>query len=573
MHPTRQPPLAARAVLASVALCALVSVARADSLASIPPLDPGPWQVGCTSVEQDFSRTAGLDPELWWEGVPTAGGTPRYITDLLSTASTPVLSVAIPGDADLFGSFRNATLPVALIVCYPTDPGNPYADYAMPTGQPIPHMQRGGQPPLVSLARQRWPVLLFSNGFGGSPISDDYIEAVTILASHGWVVVAPFHGDSRIVKVRLEDGGDVLEAILNFDDYIAMQAVRPIALASTIDWLLAEPTFKDRIDPNAIGGFGASLGAQSLVLLAGARLTHSIGLSSKPVIADARLKAIAGYVPYFGQVFFPAFGEDQAGIEDMLPVPLLSIAGTADTTAPAFAVEEGMRRLPQSRAYVTLEGVEHGFDAPSSGDIFTWSLVFLAAHANDDRDARATLQRMRRVEGGGDDRLHIDYVAPAVVVADERIVVEYYNESLDHYFYTAEANEQAILDAGVAIPGWTRTGFDFKGRDRASATGIASCRYFYADAASGASTHFYSILPNECAILATTPKWTFEADAFRAGAPVGDDCPAGAMRVTRLYNQAMGGSPNHRFLTSASEIASMVDDGWLVEGSVFCTPA
>ena len=44
------------------------------------------------------------------------------------------------------------------------------------------------------------------------------------------------------------------------------------------------------------------------------------------------------------------------------------------------------------------------------------------------------------------------------------------------------------------------------------------------------------------------------------------------MRVTRLYNQAAGGAPNHRFLTSASEIASMVDDGWLVEGSVFCTP-
>ena len=166
------------------------------------------------------------------------------------------------------------------------------------------------------------------------------------------MVAAPFHGDSRIVKVRLEDEDDVLEAILNFDDYIAMQAVRPIALASTVDWLLAEPTFKDRVDPNAIAGFGASLGAQSLILMAGARLTHSIGLSSKPVMSDARLKAIAGYVPYFGQTFFPSFGEDQGGIEDMLPVPLLSIAGTADTTAPTAAVEDGMRRIPQSRTYV-----------------------------------------------------------------------------------------------------------------------------------------------------------------------------------------------------------------------------
>jgi hypothetical protein len=35
----------------------------------------------------------------------------------------------------------------------------------------------------------------------------------------------------------------------------------------------------------------------------------------------------------------------------------------------------------------------------------------------------------------------------------------------------------------------------------------------------------------------------------------------------------MGGQANHRFLTSHSEIAHMVqDEGWLLEGAVFCTP-
>src|SRR4030095_5985507 len=43
-------------------------------------------------------------------------------------------------------------------------------------------------------------------------------------------------------------------------------------------------------------------------------------------------------------------------------------------------------------------------------------------------------------------------VAPPIAT-----VVEYYNPSLDHYFITWIAAEIAILDAGVAIQGWTRT--------------------------------------------------------------------------------------------------------------------
>jgi hypothetical protein len=85
-------------------------------------------------------------------------------------------------------------------------------------------------------------------------------------------------------------------------------------------------------------------------------------------------------------------------------------------------------------------------------------------------------------------------------------------------------------------------------------------------------SHFYSINPPECAILAADPLWRFEALAFRAELPTLEDCPAGRMRVTRIYNQFAGGAPNHRFVTSGSEAAHMVDENWYVEGSVFCTP-
>lgn len=554
-----------------LALAAFDAPARADSLATIPPIGPGAFAVGCSSVEQDFTRVpAGQNPEAWWEGQPASDGSPRYLTDLLSTSATPVLDVALPDDRELFGPYAGDTLPVALVVCYPTDASNPYADYPLPNGHAVPHMQRSGQPPLPSGARARWPVLLFSHGLGGSPISGDYVEALKLLASHGWVVVAPFHGDPRIVNVRLEDGSDVLQAILDFPKYTAMQAVRPVALAAALDALLADPAWRDRVDANAIAGFGASLGAEALMLQAGAKLTVTVGLSSKQVMADARLKAIATYVPYFGQPVFPAFGRDQAGVDAMLPVPVLAIAGTADTTAPIGTTEDAMTRLVSSRILVALAGVTHGFDAASTDDIFTWTLHFLAAHALDDRAERALIQRVERVAGGGDDERWLDYMAPAPPGPGERTVIEFQNDALAHFFYTADPVEIAILDAGAIVPGWRRTGFAFKAWDGGDPRGIASCRYFTNRGST--YSHFYSILPVECAILSGDPEWIFEAWAFRADPPAAEDCPADRMRVTRIYNRLAGGAPNHRFVTSGSEAAHMVDEGWLVEGSVFCTP-
>lgn len=554
-----------------LALAALDPAARADSLATVPPLGPGSYAVGCSSVEQDFSRVpAGQAAEAYWEGQPANDGSARYVTDLLSTSATPVLDVALPDDHELFGPYAGGSLQVALLVCYPTDAGNPYADYPLPNGHAVPHMQRLGQPPLPSNARAKWPVLLFSHGLGGSPISGDHIEALKLLASYGWVVVAPFHGDPRIVDVRLEGGSDVLQAILNFPKYTAMQSVRPLALASALDSVLGDAAWKDRVDPDAVAGFGASLGAESLMLLAGTRLTTSVGLSSKAVLRDERLKAIAAYVPYFGQPVFPAFGRDQAGVDDILPIPVLAIAGTADTTAPIGTTEEAMDRLVGSRILVALNGVTHGFDVPSTGDIFTWTLYFLAAHTFDDRGARALVQRMQRVAGGGDDEVWLDYTAPAPALPGESVVVEFQNDALAHFFYTTDPVEIAILDAGVVVPGWRRTGFEFKAWDRDDPRGDASCRYFTSRGA--VYSHFYSISPVECAILAGDPAWRFEAWAFRADPPAAEDCPADRMRVTRIYNRFAGGAPNHRFVTSASEAAHMVDEGWLVEGSVFCTP-
>jgi predicted dienelactone hydrolase len=526
------------------------SATSADSLAVVDALPPGRYAVGCSNVEQDFSRVrAGETAENYWEGFPD-GSRDRYVTQLFTDpADALTIGVNVPDDRQLFVNHARQQVATALLVCYPTTADNPRAAYPLPTGDAVPHMQRGADAPLWFDSGARWP-LLFSHGLSGSPLSNDYVVALTMLASYGYVVVAPFHGDPRFADIKIDNLSDALYAVLHFPTYVEMQAIRPLSTAAALDFLLGHPQYRDHVDAARIAGFGASLGGETLLLQAGAKLTATIGLSSKQVIADNRLKAIVGYVPYFGQSFLPAFGRDQNGL-DSVTTPFLGIGGFADTTAPIGTIAQGVRRLPGSRELVGLEGVGHYFDFPSAPDIFTWSMTFFAAHAQDDRVARAKVARMTSVRGGGDDRLIIDYTEPATLDSEQRNTVEYFNASLRHYFMTADQAQIALLDAGIVVPGWARTGFEFKSWTLESGVGVPACRFFGTPGI-GPNTHFFSGL------------------AFGEQAPIGEDCPVGLVPVTRLYNNGMGGQANHRFLTSHSEAQAMVDAGWLIEGIVFC---
>jgi predicted dienelactone hydrolase len=553
--------------LAAVAFLAFLAVdARADS---IPPFGAGPDPVGCSNVAQDFTRVpVGDSAQDYWEGNP-AGNTQRYVTDLLADPANAVtVNLAVPNDGGLYGPYAARSFPYVMLVCYPTSFANLRPDYPLPTGDVVPHMQRGGEVPILADAAARYPVLLFSHGLTGSPLSGDYINAVRLFASWGYVVVAPFHGDLRFADVKLDSFSDYFYAFVNIKQFVAMQAVRPLSLSSGLDAVLAGTQFADHVDAAKVGGFGASLGGESLLLMAGAQLTTTVGQAYKQVTFDPRLKAAAGYVPYFGQVVFPAFGRNQNGLQD-ITLPFLAISGTADTTAPIAATERGFEFLHNTRQLVALTGVKHGFDPAFSDEIFTWSLAFLAGQLSGDPVARATSARMTSVAGGGEDVLKIDYIAPSPAQAGERIVVEFRNDSLNHYFITAESAESALLDAGIIIPGWQRTGFNFKAWARDDPHGLPACRFFGTPGL-GPNSHFYTISDYECWLTKANPYWLYEGIAFNAEAPAVELCAANRIPVVRLYNNGMGGQASHRFITSHSEVREMVQRGWLIEGNVFC---
>jgi predicted dienelactone hydrolase len=270
-------------------------------------------------------------------------------------------------------------------------------------------MQTGSGAPIFADNSVRYPVVAFSHGYSGSPLSSDYISALSVFASYGYVVIAPFHGDLRFTDLKIADLKDAVAVLSHLSNFTALQALRPLSISAALDLMLAHPQWSGHIDATRIGGFGASMGGETMMLLGGAGLTSSYpGLSWNQVTRDPRIKAAVGYVPYFGQPFLPAFGRDQRGL-DGITLPFLGISGTADTTAPIIETEIGMSRLTGTRELVALSGVTHGFDVASTNDILTWTLTFLDAEVRGNPATKRQLSTMASVAGGGDDSVVIYY--------------------------------------------------------------------------------------------------------------------------------------------------------------------
>ena len=560
--------------LLAIITAGAAAVALAQSV--VPPLPiAGPYPVGCTNVEQDFSRVAdGETAQMYWRGVASDGKL-RYVDALLVAPASALASTFVaPSDPDLYDRWAGQPVSYVFLACYPTTAANARADYRLPGGEIVPKMQRGADAPVLPADPQRLPVLLFSHGYGGSPLTNSYLHAVIAFASWGYVTVAPFHGDLRYSVFGPDSDAFLAKAhIPIWSEFVAMQALRPLSLSAALDVLTSRAEWRDRIDGARVGAFGISQGGESAMLLGGAGLTYdAFGFDHRRVTHDTRVRAAVGYVPYFGIDAVPAFGPEQAGAQGV-SLPFLALSGSADPIAPASLVRTALDRMSGPRGHVLLNGQGHDLDPGSGADIITWSLGFFAAWVGGDTAARSRLSQVEHVDGGLDDHkvLYVDPGGSASIPGQVVDTIEYYNAALDHYFITAFPEEIASLDAGVNVPGWTRTGHAFHAWKTGTGPGNDACRFF-GTPGRGPNSHFYTISAYECDVVKANPDWTFEALAFRAIEPVAGACAAGYVTVTRLYNNGMGGEANHRYLTDPATVDAMLAKGWIVEGPVFCMP-
>lgn len=596
MKTSHRQTLAACATFALASLCALP--AHAATTIELQPVGNGPYPIACSNVEQDFSRTV-APARTYWEG--TRSDTSRYISQLLVSPRDAVrYTVTPPDNRTLFRNFRKRNVDFVALVCYPTTEDNARPAFPLPNGYALPAMQRDGQAPLLPEvcadgeappceAPARWPLLLYSHGLGGSPLSESYLLTMARFASHGYIVAAPFHADARISRIKLEDLGDAAYLLTRHEELVEMQAMRPLALQGLLDHLLARPDFEPYIDTERIAGFGASLGGEAMLLLAGGELTTSLGQSRRQVLKDDRLRAIVTFVPYSGVSRLPAFGDDQRGTAK-LDVPYLAVSGTEDRIAPLSMTREAVRRMRGTRYLVSVKGMGHGANLPIMDEAYAWYLTFLDANLNGDRAALSRLYRASNVIGGDDDKLEIAVQGGVAPRAGETAVREFYHAGLNHFFMTASDVEAGILNDNPDW-GWMQTGHGFAAAPVASTNpaDLPVCR-FYGDQWIGPNSHFYTASKAECDYLlalraqtpAGSPAWNLEGIAFSAQMPdAAGNCPDDApFPVWRAYNGHRGEvvngvreDANHRYATDPATLNSGNSAGWGVEGVAFCSAA
>ena len=153
-------------------------------------------------------------------------------------------------------------------------------------------------------------------------------------------------------------------------------------------------------------------------------------------------------------------------------------------------------------------------------------------------------------------------------------VIEYYNATLGHYFMTGFPAEAAMLDAGIIVPGWVRTGVTWNAWASAtdSPTAVPVCRFFGTPGV-GPNSHFYTADPTECALVKQNPGWTFEAIAFYIEPTVAGACPN--TKTEPIYRSFHPGAQvsesNHRFLPDLTMWQKMAATS-ILEGVVMCSP-
>lgn len=155
--------------------------------------------------------------------------------------------------------------------------------------------------------------------------------------------------------------------------------------------------------------------------------------------------------------------------------------------------------------------------------------------------------------------------------------VEFFNQTLDHYFISALAPDIDALDSG-RLPGWVRTGLSFRVFPSQAAGGAAVtpvCRIIIPPP--HGDSHFFGRSAQECS--QTLAKFTFmsqeTAAAFFVTLPVVGVCPAGTIPVYRVFSNRL--DANHRYTTDRAVRTQMAGLGWIIEGDgedfvVMCAP-
>lgn len=231
---------------------------------------------------------------------------------------------------------------------------------------------------------EKYPAVVISHGVGSSRVS--YVYLAQFLAERGFAVINVEHPGSNEVQIDNFVEG-LTRRVVPDDEFIN----RPRLISQVLQALEARSQFNNslgNIDFNNVGVIGQSFGGYTALAVAGAPLNlaslratcppdFSIDISlllqcqavslgdlqqSNIPFKDSRIRAVVAINPISDAVFGP---ESLSQVD----VPVLMIAGSADTVAPAL--EEQIRPFTwlttPARYLLVMEGATHFSTIGSTG--------------------------------------------------------------------------------------------------------------------------------------------------------------------------------------------------------------
>ena len=162
-------------------------------------------------------------------------------------------------------------------------------------------------------------------------------------------------------------------------------------------------------------------------------------------------------------------------------------------------------------------------------------------------------------------------------LAGTAVATEFYEADFDHYFHSADEIETRLLEDGAFGNAWNRTFVLWRVWTAPGPGRLPVCRFFSAVFAPR-SSHFFTPYASECTQLQAGAVWQYEGTVYAMALPdASGTCPGGTVPLYRVYNNGMGGAPNHRYTPDRTVRSQMLAAGWIPEGSgpdiVFsCTP-
>ena len=364
----------------------------------LDPLQPGPYAVGSTNFK--ISDTAlseilnqGRNAGSYQEGA-FINGELLYINSLLENPDDALnFSVSVPDDSELYGDSAGSSIPFSGYVLYPTTADNPREDYVVFAGPALPKMQPGAEGPIFENETTKYPLIVYSHGVGSHP-TDTVLTYLKDVASHGYIIMALYHGDGR--------WGETEGKRFN---------LRPLSVKQAIDYLLADEDFGSHIDIDRIGGMGESFGGATMIALLGGKAVNPdvasvIANKLLNVQTDERIKAAATYVPFAGEGLYSLFGSVGSGATE-ISRPFMANSGTADTVADYDKIEAVINNMTGDKYLVAYEGEGHDFSDGANVDMSTWMKIFIDAYVKGDNEAISNLNRANSVSDTGQDSLAI----------------------------------------------------------------------------------------------------------------------------------------------------------------------